>query len=432
MTSFTSTATLSGFTSTTNSTVVISEINPNTPDEIEFMNVGTADVNVGGWQVYIYDNVSGNGAPLPVFTIPAGTICAAGQVFRLQESGTALGTYPLFLYGSNIDWTNGTGSQTAVLLRNSSGVAVDFAVAGASTAAAVTSPQTIPSTQWQGASIIVPGSTTLSYSRIGNTDANSVADWSNTLTATMGTGNSTLVVPFNQQTIAITPTTSGAFTSGVWTGNVTVNSAATQMYLKAVNGAATANSNAFSVISTVTANAQTVNVPTNTATPITLTGQDSANPGATLTYAVVTNPVNGVLSGTGANRTYTPNTGFTGSDSFTFTAANGVVTSLPATVSMTVAAAQEISIEQPLSTILTDGVSTIDYGTIPTGSGTVRTFTVKNLGALPLTVSSITKDGTNSTDVTIGAISSSTISGGSSATFDVIFTPAASGARTAA
>jgi ELWxxDGT repeat protein len=231
----------------------------------------------------------------------------------------------------------------------------------------------------------------------------------------------------------LTPTTTGTFTAGVWTGNVTVNQAASQAALMAANGTtALGYSNDFSVTSTVTANAQSVNVPTNTATAITLTGQDSANPGATLTYAVVTNPVNGVLSGTGANRTYTPNTGFTGSDSFTFTAANGVVTSLPATVSMTVAAAQEISIEQPLSTILTDGVSTIDYGTIPTGSGTVRTFTVKNLGALPLTVSSITKDGTNSTDVTIGAISSSTISGGSSATFDVIFTPAASGARTAA
>ena len=432
VTSFLSTATLSGFTSTTTSTIVISEINPNSPDEIEFMNVGVSDVNIGGWQIYIYDNGSGNAAPLSVFTIPAGTICAAGQVFRLQENGTAPGAYPLFLYGSNIDWTNVSGSQTAVLLRNSSGGVVDFAVAGASTAAGVTSPQTIPSTQWQGSSIIVPSLTSQSYSRIGNTDANSAADWSNSLTANMGTANTTLVVPFNQQSIAITPTTSGAFTAGVWTGNVTVNSAATQMYLKAVNGAATATSNAFSVTSTVTANAQSVNVPTNTATPITLTGQDSANPGATITYAVVTSPVNGVLSGTGANRTYTPNPGFTGTDSFTFTAANGAITSLPATVSITVAAGQEISVEQPLNTILTDGVSSIDYGTIPISIGTVRTFTVKNLGALPLTVSSITKDGTNSADVTIGAISSSTITGGSSATFDVTFTPAATGSRTAA
>jgi trimeric autotransporter adhesin len=229
------------------------------------------------------------------------------------------------------------------------------------------------------------------------------------------------------------PMTSGTFTAGAWTGNVTVNQAAMQMRLRASSGAITGDSNTFDVTSTVTANAQSVSVPHNTPTVISLTGQDTANPGATLSYGVVTNPTSGILSGTAPNLTYMPNSGFSGADSFTFTAANGAAVSAPATVSITVQQAPpEIVVEQPAGTGLTDGTSTVAYGTIPQGVGSVRTFTIRNTGALNLVVSSITKDGTNSPDITIGAISSSTIAAGGSATFDVTFTPSAPGARSAA
>jgi hypothetical protein len=105
VTSFASSATLSAFRlAPLANSVVITELNPNSPDEVEFMNVGTNSVDISGWQIYLYDNVSLNN-PLTVFTIPSGTVCAAGQVFRLQESGTAPGTFPLFFYGANVDWT---------------------------------------------------------------------------------------------------------------------------------------------------------------------------------------------------------------------------------------------------------------------------------------------------------------------------------------
>ncbi|MFO1481863.1 MAG: ELWxxDGT repeat protein [Verrucomicrobiaceae bacterium] len=433
VTSFASTATLSAYRlAPLASSIVISELNPNTPDEVEFMNVGTGPVDISGWQIYLYDNVS-QSSPLAVFTIPAGTICAAGQIFRLQEFGTAPGTFPLFFYGSNVDWTSSSGSRSAVLLRNASGTAVDFMCANASTSTAISSPQTIPTTEWSGASISVPANTSHGYLRIGSIDNSTAADWT-TATPSIGTANTGLTTPFNGMvSVAMTPTTSGSFSAGVWTGNVTVNQAATQAQLRAVNGTSTGDSNAFTVNSTVTANAQSVTVPYNTPTAVTLSGQDSAAPGATLTYAVVTNPTNGVLSGTAPNLTYTPNSGYQGSDSFTFTAANGVNVSNPATVSITVQPPPpEIVVEQPEANGLTDGVSTVDYGTIPTGSGTVRTFTVKNIGTMDLVVSGITKDGTNSSDITIGTISSSTITSGSSATFTVTFTPAAATVRSAA
>ena len=234
-------------------------------------------------------------------------------------------------------------------------------------------------------------------------------------------------------TFTVVPASTTAFTSGLWTGNVTVNQTGPQLSLRATSGSSAGESNAFDVTSTVAANAQSVNVIHNTATSIALTGQDTANPGATLTYAVVSNPTNGALSGTGLNRTYTPTTGYSGPDSFTFTVTNGAITSAPATVSLTVLQPPgEIAIEQPVGTGLTDGVSTVNYGSIPIISGTVRTFTVRNVGATNIVVSSITKDGANSADITLGTISASTIAPGSTATFDVTFAPAALGSRSAA
>ena len=73
-----------------------------------------------------------------------------------------------------------------------------------------------------------------------------------------------------------------------------------------------------------TAIPQTVSVAFDTAKAITLTGSDPDSPPLPLTYHIATNPSDGMLSGTAPNETYTPNTGFHGSDSFTFTVNNGI------------------------------------------------------------------------------------------------------------
>ncbi|MGB3096619.1 MAG: Ig-like domain-containing protein [Candidatus Deferrimicrobiaceae bacterium] len=77
-------------------------------------------------------------------------------------------------------------------------------------------------------------------------------------------------------------------------------------------------------------------VATNEDTPVavTLTGSDDdLDP---LTYAVVAGPANGTLSGAEPNLTYTPDTGFSGSDSFTYNANDGMDASNTATVTITV------------------------------------------------------------------------------------------------
>ena len=58
--------------------------------------------------------------------------------------------------------------------------------------------------------------------------------------------------------------------------------------------------------------------------------------GDSLTYAIVGQPSKGSLSGSGRNRTYTPNKDFNGSDSFTFRANDGSLNSNVATVSISV------------------------------------------------------------------------------------------------
>jgi hypothetical protein len=67
---------------------------------------------------------------------------------------------------------------------------------------------------------------------------------------------------------------------------------------------------------------------------ITLTGSDPD--GDPLTFAIVTPPANGSLAGTPPDVTYAPDTGFTGSDSFTFQVSDGQAVSAPAAVAITV------------------------------------------------------------------------------------------------
>ena len=87
-----------------------------------------------------------------------------------------------------------------------------------------------------------------------------------------------------------------------------------------------------------------VTAAAGSATPVTLTASDAD--GDALTYMIVSPPADGQLSsGTGANRTYTPNAGYTGSDSFTFKANDGLADSNVATVSLTVSVVAPAPVE---------------------------------------------------------------------------------------
>jgi hypothetical protein len=82
------------------------------------------------------------------------------------------------------------------------------------------------------------------------------------------------------------------------------------------------------------ATAQPVTTDEDTAVNITLAGVDPDND--PLTFTIASQPANGTLSGTPPAVRYTPAANFNGTDSFTFTVTDGLFTSAPATVSITV------------------------------------------------------------------------------------------------
>jgi uncharacterized repeat protein (TIGR01451 family) len=82
------------------------------------------------------------------------------------------------------------------------------------------------------------------------------------------------------------------------------------------------------------ADSQSVSTPAGTPRSITLTASDVD--GNTLSFVVLTPPAHGTLSGNPPDLTYTPAAGYTGPDSLTFKANDGLVDSNVATVSITV------------------------------------------------------------------------------------------------
>ena len=95
---------------------------------------------------------------------------------------------------------------------------------------------------------------------------------------------------------------------------------------------------------------QTVSTAEDTAKEIVLGGTDAE--GDSLTYAIVSDPVHGTLSGTAPHLTYTPEANFNGSDSFTFTVNDGTVDSGASTVSITVSAVNDAPSASDFSLVL--------------------------------------------------------------------------------
>ncbi|MCU0485872.1 MAG: Ig-like domain-containing protein [Anaerolineales bacterium] len=103
-----------------------------------------------------------------------------------------------------------------------------------------------------------------------------------------------------------------------------------------------------SVVANVAAYAQQVDTVEGVPVPVTLTGYTpTGNP---LAFQVVGAPMQGELSGTAPNMTYTPAAGFEGVDNFTFQVSDGLNTSLPAAVMLTVQTGAESTPPQVLYT----------------------------------------------------------------------------------
>lgn len=148
------------------------------------------------------------------------------------------------------------------------------------------------------------------------------------LTATLGTTTTNGVLNFSSDgSFTYThnggETTTDTFTYTASDGTETSGVATVTITVTPVNDAPTADN-------------KTASTNENTAVGITLSGSDpESDP---LTFSLASGPSNGTVSISGSTATYTPTTGFSGTDTFTYTANDGTVSSAAATVTVTVVA----------------------------------------------------------------------------------------------
>ena len=145
--------------------IVINEVDPNTPDAIEFYNTDGQAVDMTGWQFMNYDK---NGALDTTYTFPAFTLQPGAYVVLYESSGTDTATE---LYtGGNILWINSAG---AAELLDASGASVDFVRWGDSTVA----PTYITAANWTGPNPAGPASGYTLGRDSNSTDTDSGSDW---------------------------------------------------------------------------------------------------------------------------------------------------------------------------------------------------------------------------------------------------------------
>jgi len=126
-----------------------------------------------------------------------------------------------------------------------------------------------------------------------------------------------------------------SFTYSVSDGEAESNVASVQITVSAVNDAPVAANGAATT-------------DEDTAVQVGLSGSDVE--GSALTYTVVSGPSHGTLSGSGANRTYTPDANYNGVDSFTFKVSDGQDSSNTAIVSLTINAVNDAPVADATAT----------------------------------------------------------------------------------
>jgi len=156
-------------------------------------------------------------------------------------------------------------------------------------------------------------------------------------------------------TVTVTPSKTGWSFSPA---SQTVTTQTTYTYLPDFTGTQSSGPNDPPV-----AEDQDVTTPEDAAKAITLIATDPD--GDALTYQIVTNPAHGMLAGTGASRTYTPDANWHGSDSFTFKVSDGQADSNTATVSITVSPVNDAPVTdsfEPPSPVSIEAGSTETFG----------------------------------------------------------------------
>jgi uncharacterized repeat protein (TIGR01451 family) len=205
-------------------TVLITELDPGTSDQVEFTNLTSSDADVAGWQISIYDVVSWP-KPRFAYTIPSSnSVVPPRKAFTLRKGGTAPGRLPYLMAGNDIAWGNKpSNSVAAVLLRNSRGAIVDFACFGDAFPGQITEPLPIPLAEWYGQPRAAISSSWTTYQRIGTADHQSRDDWT-TASGSLGSLNANCASAFldGVGSLRVNPSLTSSFVDGIWSGTITL------------------------------------------------------------------------------------------------------------------------------------------------------------------------------------------------------------------
>lgn len=187
------------------------------------------------------------------------------------------------------------------------------------------------------------------------------------------------------------------------------NIATVSITVTPVNDAPVANPNAYTT---------SLNTALITAAPGVL-GNDADVDGDSLAAVLASAPLHGAVTlSADGSFTYIPSTHYSGQDSFTYLASDGVLASNVTTVS--------ISISGPIASLSTTSLS-FGNQTLGTTSGN-RTVTLTNTGTEPLTLS-IAVTGTNAGDFAQSNSCGASVAPGAACTIEVTFRPTATGSR---
>jgi uncharacterized repeat protein (TIGR03803 family) len=132
-------------------------------------------------------------------------------------------------------------------------------------------------------------------------------------------------------------------------------------------------------VNNLVANAQNLTTTEDSPKAITLTGSG----GSPLSYNIVTNPKHGKITGSGANRTYTPAINYAGTDQFSFNVSVGCVASTPAIVKITVTAINDTPVLAPIGnkTVVKNTLLTFTATATDPDAGQTLSFSLINAPA---------------------------------------------------
>ena len=305
---------------------------------------------------------AGNGQATVAFTPPAsnGGAAITGYTVTSNPGGfTASGSSsPITMMGL----TNGTSYTFTVTATNSAGTG------SASAASSAVTPATVPGAPTIGPATAGNGQALVAFSAPSSNGGAAISSY--TVTSSpggfAGTGSASPIV-----VAGLTNGTSYTFTV---TATNSIGTGSTSSASNSVTPVAPLQVPiAGNVSASVAAN--------SSANSITL----ALSGGAAASVALATGPAHGTATASGTAITYTPASGYSGSDSFTYIATNATGTSAPATVNVTIAAPTLIF--SPPNGALPAGVVNTAYSQAVTVSGGTSPYGYSLSGVLPMGLS---------------------------------------------